>query len=221
MRYALLSDVHGRVTPLRLALDDARRRGVQRILSLGDAGSDAAYAMLRAAGAVGVFGNWEVSGLSRLAPENREYVARLPAVWDEPPFLAAHAAPYLPAGLGDPVAVARYMRKEGVGWRDLFPYLTESEDALWKSLAELAARGRRVLFHGHTHVQSGWRLGAGSRLQAVCGPQAALEQGAATEDLFVIGVGSVGSPDDGDGIAYTWYDSDTGVMEWVRLPFAG
>jgi hypothetical protein len=218
MRYALLSDVHGKTERLRLTLDDIRRRGAGRIISLGDVGGDAACAMLRDAGAVCVFGNWEVSGLGRLTLENQESVARWPAVWEEPAFLAAHAAPHSLAGLSGPADVARYMQTERLGWRDLFPYVTENEDALWGCFAELAGRGRRILFHGHTHVQSGWRLDGQGQLHALRGPH--LLAGACCDeaDLLVVGVGSVGLPDDGDGIAYTWYDSDSGALEWVRLP---
>ena len=200
-----------------MALNDIRRRGAQRIISLGDVGSDDACAMLRIAGAIGVFGNWEVSGLNRLASENRAFVSQWPAVWDEPPFLAAHAVPYLPAGLAGPAEVARYMRKEGAGWRDLFPYVTEDADALWRSFAELAQRGRRILFHGHTHIQSGWRLDAEGRLRPLRGSRPLAGERDDEAALFVVGVGSVGLPDDGDGIAYTWYDSDNDALEWVRL----
>ena len=217
MQYALLSDVHGKTERLRVALDDARRRGAHRIIALGDIGSEDAYTMLRAAGALGVFGNWEVSGLKRLASENRTIVAQWPAVWDEAPFLAAHAVPYLPAELAGAADVARYMHEEGAGWRDVFPYLTDDVEALWKSFAELAARGRRILFHGHTHVQSGWRLNGEGRLQPLRGPRPLDGVRNDPSALFVIGVGSVGLPDDGDGITYTWYDSDGDTVEWIRL----
>jgi predicted phosphodiesterase len=218
MRYALLSDVHGKTERLRLALDDIRRRGAQRILSLGDVGSNDAYTLLREAGAVGVFGNWEVSGMGALRTEAHKFVSQLPAVWDESPFVAAHAVPYTISDLKGPIAVAHQMRKRKSSWGDLFPYMAKKPDTLWQSFTELADRGRHILFHGHTHVQSAWQLDEGSRPHRLSGPRIQVGTYNGSSPLFIIGVGSVGLPNDGSGIAYTWYDSTSGVVEWIRLP---
>jgi predicted phosphodiesterase len=214
MRYALFSDVHGETERLKLAMADMRRRGTERIVSLGDIGNSACYDLLRIAGAVGVFGNWEVSGWSRLPAAQRDYVLSLPALLVEDGFLAAHAVPYAPAGLSDIQSYTRYMATGGRRWRELFPYMTESEDVLWKALAELCARGQRILFHGHTHRQSGWRMAAG-RLRPLAGPCIAVDD---LNARYLIGVGSIGRPEDTSGISYAWYDSQTQTVEWVRLP---
>ena len=72
MRYALISDVHGRRQRLRAVLADAESRGADRIISLGDVGGDDCLADLRRAGALAVFGNYEVSGWPRLAAVNQD-----------------------------------------------------------------------------------------------------------------------------------------------------
>jgi len=74
MRYAILSDVHGRREKLASVLDDARSRGATQIISLGDVGWDSCLALLKRAGALAVFGNYEVSGWRRLGPEHRAWV---------------------------------------------------------------------------------------------------------------------------------------------------
>jgi len=71
MRIGILADIHDAVEPLRAALAALRQRGVERVVTLGDAfdsvqpgepGVEAA-GMLQEAGAIGVWGNHDV-GLS-------------------------------------------------------------------------------------------------------------------------------------------------------------
>jgi len=194
----------------------AGQRPAGRILFLGDIGSPESYALLREAGAAGVFGNWEVSHAESLPPATRDYVSALPALLDEDSFLAAHAVPYMPENLRTPADYLRYRAEHNLRWSRLFPYLHEHETAIWQSLVDLGTRQRALFFHGHTHLQAGWRFDTAGRLCPLAGPRfsvADVRQGA----RYLIGVGSVGAPDDGPGIAYTLYDSAAREVEWVRL----
>ncbi len=216
MRYALVSDAHGKTERLRRALADARRRAAGRILFLGDIGNPECYALLIEAGAAGVFGNWEVSSEESFPPATRDYVAGLPALLDEGGFLAAHAVPYAPAGLRSPADFRRYKIESGARWGALFPYLNEHEATVWQTLAEMGTRQRAIFFHGHTHTQAGWRFDQAGRLRPLSGPAFSVADGRRGV-RYVIGVGSVGLPDDGPGIAYALYDSAAQTVEWVRL----
>ena len=57
MRYAILSDVHGKTDELRAVLADAETQRVDSIVTLGDVGSAGCSALLRAARAGRVVGN--------------------------------------------------------------------------------------------------------------------------------------------------------------------
>ena len=213
MRYAILSDVHGRREKLAAVLDDARQRGATQVVSLGDVGGDECLALLRQAAALAVFGNYEVSGWLRLKPEHQEWVQSWRPLLAEDDFLAVHAAPWWPEGLHTVQDFGAWLRTTGRSWRDLFPYLTEDEDYLWQALAELEVAERTILFHGHTHQQTVWQWGPTGRLRRLRGESVQVK----ADHRYVVGVGSVGLPEDIAWATYTLYDSSTGRIELVRL----
>jgi hypothetical protein len=213
MRYAILSDVHGRREKLEAVLEDARSWGATEIVSLGDVGGDPCVALLRQAGAAAVFGNYEVSGWVRLQPKNQAWVREWRPLLERDGFLAVHAAPWWPPELETVEDADRWLRKMGQPWRALFPYLTEDERHLWRALAELESAEKALLFHGHTHRQAVWRWGPTARLVRVRRTVIRVEPG----HRYVVGVGSVGLPEDGSWAGYTLYDADTARIEQRRL----
>ena len=213
MRYAILSDVHGRREKLAAVLDDARARGATQVVSLGDVGGDECLALLHQAGALAVFGNYEVSGWRRLQPEHQAWVRGWHPLLAEDDFLAVHAAPWWPEGLHTVEDFGAWLRTTRRSWRDLFPYLTEDEDYLWQALAELEVAERAILFHGHTHQQIAWQWGPTGRLRRLRGRSVQVKAG----HRYVVGVGSVGLPQDIAWATYTLYDSSTGRIELARL----
>jgi predicted phosphodiesterase len=215
MLYALLSDVHGRSAQLRAVLADARGRGADQIISLGDVGGDECLEMLREEGARSVFGNYEVSGWSNLAPRNRAWVRGWPPLLTEGDFLASHAAPWWPAGLGSVEEFSGWLKESGRSWRALFPYLTEDEHHLWNAYRVLESSGARVLFHGHTHLQTIWDFAPSGRMREVMARSTTIKAG----HRFVVGVGSVGVPENGGWAAYTLYETATARIDSVRLLF--
>ncbi|UCC61920.1 MAG: metallophosphoesterase family protein [Anaerolineae bacterium] len=211
MRYAILSDIHSNLLALERVLADARRRGAEAFLCLGDVGSDAGLDRLRQAGADLVFGNWEVSQWGYLHQENQAWVRGLSPMLTRDNFLAAHAAPWWPAGLSNVEDFMDHILRQGVRWRVLFPYLDQDTDALWQALAELENAGRQILFHGHTHVQVAQRVGPTGRITRLRRPEFTLDRRA----RYVIGVGSVGRPEDGPAPRYVVYDDEIAHV-WLR-----
>jgi predicted phosphodiesterase len=213
VRYAVLSDVHGRPQKLEAVLADARARGVDCVVSLGDVGSDDCVALLLKARALAVFGNYEVSGWRRLAAHHQAWVRRWPPLLVSDRFLAVHAAPWWPEGLQSLDDFAAWLKKTGQSWRALFPYMGEDESSLWRALHQLEIAGRTILFHGHTHQQTAWRWEASGRM---CQERARAIPVAPT-GRYVVGVGSVGMPENGGWAEYAYYDSSGGHIELVRL----
>lgn len=212
VRYAIISDVHGRRQKLEAVLSDAWARGAEQVISLGDVGGDACLLLLRQARVLAVFGNYEVSGWRRVATEHRDWIRGWPSLLVEDGFLAVHAAPWWPGGLHTVEDFGKWLKETRQSWRALFPYLTD-EDGVWRALAELEETGKAVLFHGHTHQQAIWRWGATGRLRKMRAAAVDVEAG----QRYVVGVGSVGLPEDGGWAAYTLYDSDPGRIEFIRL----
>ena len=210
--WAILSDVHGRSDRLKRVLADAEAQGATRMLALGDIGDVPALNTLDRAGATCVFGNWEASGLRGLPPSYRGWVGRWPAAFRVDGLWAAHASPVWPDGLGI-ARVVDYLRERQWHWTTLFPSLLHSDQARWDALTELEAADARVFFHGHTHVQDAWRWIPGGVPQRVAGADLTLEDGT----RWLVGVGSVGMPHDGDGACYALYDEVARRVTWRRV----
>jgi predicted phosphodiesterase len=213
MRYALLSDVHNRPRKLAVVLDHARSRGVDRILSLGDVGGEECLIMLRKAGAVSTFGNYEVSGWRKLPPQLRSWVRNWPPLLVEDSFLAVHASPQWPNGLHSIQDFGDWLNRTGESWRALFPYLTEDEDNLWQALSHLETADKQILFHGHTHQHSIWRWQPGGSLRRLTSTTVQIQ----ASHRYIVGVGSVGLPEDRGWAAYTLYDTETNCLQQIHI----
>jgi hypothetical protein len=210
--WAIVSDVHGDVAGLRRVLADAEAHGAQQFLHLGDVASTSALDVLNAVGAQHVFGNWEVSGWPLLPEPYQTQVGAWPAQVRADGLLAAHASPVWPAGLGV-AAVPGYLVEHRLHWLDLFPSLGRSAPARQAALQALIAAGLPLFCHGHTHVQLGWRGTPDGAIESVAGPDFQVTDQA----YLLIGVGSVGDPQDGPGACYALYDSRRKVVTWRRL----
>jgi predicted phosphodiesterase len=213
VRYALISDVHGRRRKLRAVLADSQARGAEQFISLGDVGGDDCLADLRRAGAIAVFGNYEVSGWKRLGRVYREWVRSWPPLHAGDGFVAAHAVPWWPDGLQNVDDFGGWLRRTGQSWRALFPYLTEGHEHLWEAAAMLESAEVPLLFHGHTHTQTVWEYAAPGRLRPLPLGTVRVQDG----HRYIVGVGSVGLPEDGGWATYVLYDSRKATIEQVRL----
>lgn len=210
MRYAILSDIHSNSLALERVLADAKLQRAEAILSLGDVGYDTCLDRLHQVGADLVFGNWEVANWGYLHNDNQARVQSLPPMLVGESFLAVHAAPWWPEGLSNVKDFMNYIFKHNVKWQELFPYLDRSEDARWQAVAKLKETGRHVLFYGHTHVQMAHRVGPTGHMLILGHPEFTLDRRA----YYIIGVGSVGRPEDGPAPRYVLYDDE---MAFVHL----
>jgi diadenosine tetraphosphatase ApaH/serine/threonine PP2A family protein phosphatase len=215
VRYAVVSDVHGNLEALRAVLADATSRA-DGILCLGDTvgyGADPGpcVEMLAERATACVAGNHEYGVAGRLAPgwftrharvamewtaehlsgDCRRYLGTLPLVTEIGDAVLVHASPARP---------------------EEWDYLLTADEGF----AALASFPTRLCFVGHSHVPGVWSIGS-------AGP--AHERGAVSVELqhgrrYLVNVGSVGQPRDGDvRAAYAIWDVEERRVAVRRVPY--
>ncbi|HEV2527973.1 MAG TPA: metallophosphoesterase family protein [Thermomicrobiales bacterium] len=217
MRAAILSDIHGNRPALEAVLADAS--GCDVIWNLGDTvgyGPDPVGCMDRMAGVdpeYAIVGNHDLACIGELDVSQFNLVARLATEWTLSRLDDAHrdAIRALPQKLvsndvtlvhGSPRSpIWEYILSEETSAAN-FPHLTTS-----------------VCFVGHTHVAASARAtGSGGRVQFARTRAGQILDVA--EDRWIINVGSVGQPRDGDPRAsYVVLDNDQGTVEVRRVPY--
>lgn len=220
MLIALLSDIHGNREAMEACLDDARARGAERLVFLGDLvgyGADPRWvldtARARVAeGALAVLGNHDEAVWNRRSGMNPT---------------AAAAISWTRAQLD----------AEAVAWLRALPLEVEEEDRLyvhadasdpgrWRYVtdADAAARslggtGQRLSFCGHTHQPLLFGLTATDKL-ASFRPVSGVAVPLSRPRRWLAVLGSVGQPRDGDPAAcYGLLDAPRSELSWVRVPY--
>jgi diadenosine tetraphosphatase ApaH/serine/threonine PP2A family protein phosphatase len=220
MRYFVISDIHANLEALETVLALSRDVVFDRMLLLGDlvgygADPNAVVERVRAIEPFAVIrGNHDKvgSGVERadgfnavarsairwtydtLTPENREWLAALPAgpVVIDDLIEICHGTPF-----------------------DEDAYVFDDLDAL----RAMNAADRRLCLFGHTHVQVGYRLWK-EELSIVTpdDPQSSVVKLA--EGQYLLNPGSVGQPRDGDPrAAYAIIDTDTMELDLLRVEY--
>ena len=189
--YGVLGDIHGNLEALTAVLADCDRRGVERLICVGDivgynADSDACIAHLRARDAIAVAGNHDLIAIKRLgtercsdkaayalrhtrahlSPESRAYLAALPLR-----RLIEDRIALIHAGVDDVqqyVRSAAQVRENAQRLREIYPQA-------------------RFCFLGHTHAQGVFADDAGGARALAADGTHALPDGA----LYFINAGSV------------------------------
>jgi len=212
---AIISDVHANLEALQTVLEDVRRQGAERLWCLGDVvgyGADpnpvcdriAAQADLAIAGnhdwaavgkmKIGYFNSAAAVAIDwtaeQLSDPSREWLAALPLLRIEGEARLVHATPSDPAG-----------------WQ----YVLSSPDAE----AELESCQETLCFIGHSHFPAvyesdgtGLRYLQDERVPLVAGRR------------YLVNVGSVGQPRDGDSrAAYLLYDTEGRELVRRRLEY--
>jgi diadenosine tetraphosphatase ApaH/serine/threonine PP2A family protein phosphatase len=217
VRYAILSDIHGNEPALRAVLADVRQVGVDRYVCLGDLvgyGADPAAVvdLLIGCDVMAVAGNHDhaSAGLmdldwfnpfaraaaewtaAQLRSEQVRYLAALPLVREEAGATLVHASPLDPGE---------------------WTYLVSPRDGA----RVFPAFATPLCFVGHSHMPASWVCGEDRRVEFAPGPaRLSLRPGR----RYVVNVGSVGQPRDGDpAAAYAVWDLEAASVEVRRVGY--
>jgi predicted phosphodiesterase len=217
LRYAIIADIHSNLEAFTAVLNDVSKRGVSKILCLGDIigyGPDpcACISLLQRQKYVAVAGNHDLAAIGiigtadfhpdavianswtreQLQPRDLDFLAGLPSDVEEGNFTLVHASPREP--------IWEYLKSAEIAKSNL-PY--------FKSL---------FCFYGHTHKPVIIRCGEDNNCVL---SEFTEENDVAMEGsrLFV-NPGSVGQPRDVDPRAsYAVYDSETKTIRLIRVPY--
>ena len=215
MRIALLSDIHSNLEALEAVLAECGRQGAEAIYCLGDivgygASPNECVQRIRERAAVCLAGNHDhaavnlldaggfnedarraVSWTARaLTPESAAYLRALPMTHRSRDVLYVHAAPSEP---------------------EAWDYILRLEDARY----EFEQAPARLCFFGHTHRQVAFVQRDGH-----VGIVDAVEFGAADGARYLVNVGSVGQPRDGDPrAAFTLYLEENETVRFIRVEY--
>jgi diadenosine tetraphosphatase ApaH/serine/threonine PP2A family protein phosphatase len=218
VRYAVFSDVHGNVEALDTVLADIRRERPDGCLCLGDTvgyGPDpnACVGAVRALGGPAIAGNHDRAASGALDPrgfnplaraairwttealteETRRWLVSLPERYETPELLAVHGSPR------DPVE----------------EYILD----LPTSLAIFSEHAFPLCLVGHSHVPGAFILDADGRVSAQPVPEEE-PMSLAGSSRYIVNVGSVGQPRDGDPrAAYLLLDTETRTARLRRLAY--
>lgn len=216
MRYAIVSDIHANRQAWTVVQNDIRSLETDRTLCLGDiVGYGPAPAEVFADVYANVhnftLGNHDAVICSKMDPaafnddaraiidwtaqhldaKAAEFLSRIPLVLQGADFRCAHGEMASP---------------------DRFRYVLEPEDAR----LSLDACSEQLLFVGHTHVARIFVIGRSGQVHALPPQDFELEEG----KRYVVNVGSVGQPRDGDPRAsYCLYDRERRSVFFRRVPF--
>lgn len=220
MRLAVLSDVHANLEALRAVLDHAGTQAPDVLVCLGDFvgyGPDPNACVDLLAGRVraAVVGNHDLAALGARPITDFNLFAQEAIVWTQR-VLTASTRAYLAAlpERAELADLADVLFVHGSPRAPADEYILDVRTAR----ASFAAAGFRLAMVGHTHQPAvfTWarhRVGAMGFL-----PEVPLRLDA--ERRYIINVGSVGQPRDGDPrAAYLWLDTDAREALVVRLAY--
>ena len=217
MRYGIVSDVHANIQAWKAVLRDMRKEGVDAVLCLGDVIGygpnpvevlDSCYEHVDyfiLGNHDAVIGNRLNSSLfndnakfliewtrDQLSDSAADFFSDMPLRMEGDGFVCAHAELAMPGR---------------------FNYIYEAQDAI-ESFTSTEAP---VMFVGHTHFPAKFRFDLNSNLvhQDLC-TSGYLQ----TNERYLINVGSVGDPRDGNTTAsYCIYDADKNYITYRQVPF--
>jgi diadenosine tetraphosphatase ApaH/serine/threonine PP2A family protein phosphatase len=216
MNWAILSDVHGNLEALQAVIEDLRREGAERIAFLGDAvgygaNPNECLRLLRELTELMVAGNHDYGAVDltdvsyfnsaakaavlwtgrQLSEESRDFLCRLHLFHQVESITFVHATPHEPDR-----------------WNYIFT-VPEAEEGFRAMDGELA-------FVGHSHSPLILAQKEGRRITASEKEEVILQRGV----RYIINVGSVGQPRDGNPqAAYGLYDEHSRKYILRRVPY--
>jgi len=215
VKLAILSDIHGNLEALDTVLEDLGRRRPEAIFCLGDfvgygASPNECIVKVRPLIDGAVMGNHDDAAIGRTALEGFNHEAARAARWTAEALTREHHD-----YLGSLPMDARWHGAHLV-------HATPSEPEAWHYVLSPAEADYEmqhfegaVCFIGHSHYP-GTFVAHGSRSLYTRQLKLQLEPGR----RYIVNVGSVGQPRDGDPrAAYLLWDSESGDLEHVRLEY--
>jgi len=216
VRYGILSDIHGNIEALETVLGLYQDEGIESFLCVGDIvgyGADPKECldMIRGLNAVCIAGNhdWAVSG--KLNPVNFNPVAKEAVMWTQKQLSSDDMDFINNLGLifkNDDLILVHGTLSEP----EYFHYTFYMSEAVGRTFHLM---DHNICFIGHTHV-----------------PQIIVQQDEAAPCLdmlktqviptkkYIVNVGSVGQPRDGNPMAaYCIYDTETSMVEVKRAQY--
>jgi diadenosine tetraphosphatase ApaH/serine/threonine PP2A family protein phosphatase len=222
MRYLVLTDIHGNLEALQACLADAKARGYDETLVLGDLvgyGADPNEVIelvqeLKPKAIVRGNHDKVASGLEKADGFNA--VARSAAHWTYETLTPEHRSwlAELPQG---PVDVDELVEICHGSPFDEDVYIFDETDAL----RALKSTTRPLCLFGHTHYPVTFQLSSTGQLEAI-GPATASEARLELKDdvLYMVNPGAVGQPRDGDPrAAYAIVDVENRYVDLFRLDY--
>jgi predicted phosphodiesterase len=219
MRYLVLADIHANLPALEAVLADALRRGFDQALLLGDLvgyGAHPNEVLDRLASVVvaaAIRGNHDKVAGGESDAEEFNPIAKQSAEWTQQVLTPAHVAlvralPKGPALVDDWIEICH-----GTPY-DEDAYVMDRLDAL---NAVQSARRQLCLF-GHTHAPMAFTYRDHELGYRDTGSEYVLQVDAGC--TYLVGVGSVGQPRDGDpSAAYGIVDGDRKQVSFYRVPY--
>ncbi|MFO1010678.1 MAG: metallophosphoesterase family protein [Planctomycetota bacterium] len=243
-RTALISDLHSNLPALTTAVADARARGVERFVCLGDmigygaqprqvldlvlrlcvAGAKDPSSGAALADGHCLLGNHENALLN--SPEDFNPKARAAIEWTREELLRGPIEPGLPdyfdflsgleaSGVDDVALFAHGSPREPVK-EYMLPRDSQNAEKLAANFRAMAARERAVAFVGHSHVPAVYSEDGG--LFRPTGTDGPYDLGLGAKKRAIVNVGSVGQPRDGDPrLSYVLFDGR--AITFVRLDY--
>lgn len=213
---AILSDVHANRHALEAVLRAARSAGVRDVWSLGDVVGYGAepvqcLATITDEASRQIGGNHDLGAAGLVPLDAFSSTARTALEWTREtlgPVGTAKLAKLAPTSSGDPALFHASPRDP------VWDYVTSDE----KARAAFAATDAEIMFVGHTHVPSAWRLAPDGELSGgfVGGPG----EMELTEGRWLVNPGAVGQPRDGDArAAWAVFDPGRRTVTFHRTPY--
>jgi len=207
LRIAVLSDIHGNLEAFSVAIDYIRKHNIERVVCLGDivgygANPQECLDLVRSLTNSIVLGNHDEAVFAREKRSAFTPLARLSAEWTESQLNSASVTflQSLPLKISSNEVVYLHSSPKNPGqWEYIF---SSFEARLFHSFFS-----ERLCFIGHTHLPGVYSMN----------PSVKKYDG---EHRFIINVGSIGQPRDGDNrLSFGVLDTVEGSYENIRLVY--
>ncbi|OQX83818.1 MAG: hypothetical protein B6D63_05630 [Candidatus Latescibacteria bacterium 4484_7] len=215
MKYLIFSDIHGNLDALEAVLEEAERIRPDIVVSLGDvvgygANPNECIERVEDVAQIKIGGNHDLAASGLIKTDNFNYVAKAAIRW---------TIEALKADYQNILADYDTIRRHG---DSLFTHATPVSPLDWEYIYTIGQAkeifekfGSRFIFIGHTHIPAIIKYRAGD-----CTVTGANRIEIKEGERYLINVGSVGQPRDGNTAAsFAVLDEKKGIISIKRLPY--